>query len=98
MDSTRRAQIINEQSVLTGMLSRIQNFIEVGDQKINEIQVRFNKLVDIFKRYDIAHSELEISADTDHTGDRELFEFQYYHFEARFNELLHPVVDTPTSR
>ena len=58
------------------MLSRIQNVIEIGDQKINDIQVRFNKLLDIFNRYDIAQSELELSDDTDHTGDRELFENQ----------------------
>jgi len=54
MHPTRRAQLIKQRSVARGMLSRIQNFIEVGDQKINEIQVRFNKLVDIFNRYDIA--------------------------------------------
>jgi len=48
------------------MLSHIQNFIEAGDQNINEIQVRFNKLPDIFNRYDTAQSELELSDDTDH--------------------------------
>ena len=77
------------------MLSRILNFIEVSDQKINEIQVRFNKLSDIFNRYDIAQCELELLDDTDHTGDWELFENQYYQVEAKFNELLHPIVDSP---
>jgi len=52
------------------MLSRIQNFIEAGDQKIYDIQLRCNKLSDIFNRYDIAQSELELSDDADHTGDR----------------------------
>ena len=60
----------------------MQDFIEVGDHKINEIQVMFNKLPDIFKRYDTAQSELELSDDTDHSGDRELFETQYYQVEA----------------
>jgi len=41
------------------LLSRIQNFVETGDQKINDIQVRFNKLPDMFSRYDTAQSELE---------------------------------------
>jgi len=54
--------------------------------------VRFNKFADIFNRYDIAQSDLEISIDTDHTSDRELFENQYYEVEASFNELLHPVL------
>ena len=48
------------------MLSRIQTFLETGEQKIHEIQVRFNKLSDIFTRYDNEQSELELSDDTDH--------------------------------
>jgi len=48
--------------------------------------VRCNKLPDIFNRYDIAQSELELSEDTDHTGDRELFENKYYEVEAKFSE------------
>ena len=47
------------------MLSHIQNFIEAGDQNINDIQVRFNKLPDIFNRYDTAQGALELSDDTD---------------------------------
>jgi len=96
MDPTCCVQLIKQRSIARGMLSCIQNFIEVGDQKINEIQVRFNKLPDIFNRYDVAQSELELSDDTDHTGDRELFENQYYQVEAKFSELLHPVVDPPS--
>ena len=48
--------------------------------------MRCNKLPDIFNRYDIAQSELELSEDTDHTGDRELFENKYYEVEAKFSE------------
>jgi len=49
-------------------------------------------LPDIFNRYDTAQSELELSDDTDHSSDREKFENQYYQVEAKFSELLHPVV------
>jgi hypothetical protein len=66
-------QFIKQRAVARGMLSRIQ-IIEVGNQKINEIQLRFNKLPDIFNRYDAAQSELELSDDTDHSGDREKIE------------------------
>ena len=38
---------------------------------------------------------MELLGDTDHTSDRELFEIEYYQVEAKFNELLHPVVDSP---
>ena len=57
MDPTRRQKLKNQRSVARGMLSRIQNFMETGDQKIHEFQVRFNKLPDIFTRYDTAQSE-----------------------------------------
>jgi len=78
MDPSRQAQLIKQPAVARGMLSRIQNLIGSGNQKINEIQVRFNKLPYIFNRYDTAQSELELSDETDHSGDRELFENQYY--------------------
>jgi len=75
----RRQQLARQKTVARGMLTRIQHFIEAGEHKINEIQVRFDKLSDIFNRYDTAQSELELSEDTDLSGDRELFENQYYH-------------------
>ena len=56
MENTRQQQLIKQRAVARGMLSRIQNFIETGDQKTNEIQVRLNKLPDIFNRYDTAQS------------------------------------------
>ena len=36
--------------------------------------------------------------DTDHSDDRELFDKQYFEIKAKFNELLHPVVEQPLSR
>jgi len=97
MDPLRRTQLIKQRAVARGMLTRIQAFIDTGDQKIIDIQVRFNKLPDIFCRYDTAQSELELSDDVDHSDDRAQFENQYYQVEARFNELLHPVVGSPQS-
>ena len=90
MDSDRRQHLLRQRTVTRGMLTRIQHFYEAGEHKINEIQVRFNKLSDVFNRYDTAQSELELSDDTDHSGDRELFENQYYEVKAKFIELLHP--------
>jgi hypothetical protein len=73
----------------------MQTYIETEDRKLNEILVRFNMLPDIFNRYDTARSELELLEVVDHSGGRELFENQYYEAEAKFNELLHPVVNQP---
>jgi len=98
MDITRRTQLIKQRSVTRRMLSRIQNFIESGDRKLNEIQLSFDDLKGIFDRYDTAQNELELSDETDHFGDREIFENQYYEVKSKFSELLHPVIDTPRSR
>jgi hypothetical protein len=98
MDSTRQQQLIKQRAVARGMLTRIQAFIETGEQKINDLQVRFNKLSDIFSRYDTAQCELELSDGVDHSADREHFETQYYQVEARFHELLYPVGEPPRSK
>ena len=90
MESDRRQHLLQQRTVARGMLTRIQHIIEAGEHKLNEIQVRFNKLSDIFNRYDTAQSELELLDDSDHLGDREVFENQYYEVEAKFIELLHP--------
>jgi len=78
------------------MLSRIQSFIEAGDQRLNDIQVRCNKLPVIFNRYDTPQSELKLSDNTDNNGDRGLFENQYYQLEVNFSEILPPVMDQPS--
>jgi hypothetical protein len=80
------------------MPSRIQTFIEGGEEKRNEIQVGLNKLPDIFNRYDTALGELEISDDADHSVDRELFENLYYKVEAKASKLLQPVAELPQPR
>jgi hypothetical protein len=65
-----------------------------SEQKVKELQVRCNKLPGIFNKYDTAQTELELSDDINQTADRELFESQYYQVEARFCDLLHPVIDS----
>jgi hypothetical protein len=66
MDVIQRQRLIKQRAVARGMLTRVQNYIEAGHNKLNELQVRFNKLSDIFKRYDTAQSELELSDDRSH--------------------------------
>ena len=78
MDPTRRSQLIRQRSVAKSSLTCKQTLIESGDCKVNEIQVRSDNLQGIFDRYDTAQNELELLDDTDHFGDRELFENQYY--------------------
>ena len=67
MDSAVRARLTKQRSVARGMLTRIQSFLKAGEQKLHEIQVRFNKLPDNFCKYESAQDELECSDDKDHT-------------------------------
>jgi hypothetical protein len=75
----------------------MQAFIESCDLKINDIKVRFDELSRIFNKFDTAQDELELGDDMDHSSDREIFEKQYFDVKAKFNELLHPVVEQPVS-
>jgi len=76
----------------------MQTFTDSGDLKVNEIKVRLDKLPSTLSKYESAQDELECLAEADYSLDREEFENQYYKVEARFLELLHPVVDPPFSR
>ena len=98
MDSTPRTKLIKRHAVAKASLIRMQNFLESGDLKVNEIKVRFDELPGIFNKYDTAQDELELHEDTDHSDDQELFEKQYFEVKANFNDLLHPATEQPLSR
>jgi hypothetical protein len=96
MEPARRAQPINRQSVAKASLTRMKKFIEASDLKVNEIKVRLDKLPSILSKYESTQDELECLDEADYSLDREEFETQYYLVEAKFNEILHPVVELPT--
>jgi hypothetical protein len=97
MDSARRIQLIKQRVIARALLTRMQTFIETGYRKLNDIQVRFEELPNIFYKFEGAQSELELLDDADHSGEREVFENQYFEVQAKFNELLHPVVNQSRS-
>jgi DNA repair exonuclease SbcCD ATPase subunit len=98
MDAARKSQLIRRRSVAKASVTRMQNFIEYGDLKVNEIKARLDKLPSILSKYESAQDELECLDEIDDTLDREEFETQYYQVEAKFNELLHLVVEFPQPR
>ena len=51
MDPLRRTQLIRQCAVAKGALTRMQAFIETGDRKLNEIQVRFEELSNIYYKF-----------------------------------------------
>ena len=107
IDDARHQQLIRQRAVANPSLTRLQTFIDSGDDKVNKVQVRFDDLPGICNIYDSAQNELELLDDTDHFADRELFEIQYCRVKekfnellvkAKFNELLHPVMEQALSR
>jgi len=67
MDTTRRTQRIRQSAVAKSALTRTQTFIDTGDRKLNDIQVRFDELQNIYNKFETAQSELEFSDDTDYS-------------------------------
>jgi len=98
METTRFQQLRSQRAVARSTLTRMQTFITTGDRKLNEIQVRFDELPNIYNKFETSQSELDLSDDTDYSVDRQQFEDQYFEVKAKFNELLHPVVDLSPSR
>jgi hypothetical protein len=71
----------------------MRSYIESTEHEVHELKVRFDKLRDIWSKYEKYQEELEGFDDTtDHSADRERFEHQYCYDEAKFNEVLTPVV------
>ena len=98
MDPGRRKQLIKRRAVAKASLTRLQTLIDSGDLKVHDIKVRLDKLPSILSKFESAQDELECLDDADYSLDREEFENQYCNIEARFHELLHPVVEPPLSR
>ena len=76
MEAKLRTKFIRQHAVAKASLTRMQTFIETGDRKLHEIQVRSDELPNIFNKFENAQSELELSDDTDHSVDRQQFEDQ----------------------
>ena len=98
MDATHRTRLVKQRAVAKASLTRMQSFIDTCKRKLNDIQVRFDELPNIYNKFETAQCELELSDDIDHSLDRQQFEDQYFEVKAKFNELLHPVVEPPRSR
>jgi hypothetical protein len=69
MELTQRQQLIRQRAVGKPSLTRMQTLIETGDRKLNDIQIRFEELLNIFNKFDSAQSELEPSDYVDHSGE-----------------------------
>jgi len=73
MEPARRVHLIKRRAVAKAFLTRLQNLIESGVRKLNDIPVRINKLPDIFNKYKSAQDELECVGEENYTGDRKEF-------------------------
>jgi len=90
MDSAHRKKLVRQRAVAKSSLTRLQNFIEISECKLHDLQVRHEELPNILCKFETAQNELEITDDGDYSLDRESFEQQYFQVKAKFIELLHP--------
>ena len=94
MESELCKKLVRQRAVAKSSLTRLQNFIEVSECKLHDLQVRYEELPNILCKFETAQNELETTDDGDYSLDRELFERQYFQVKAKFIELLHPA-DNP---
>jgi len=90
MDSAHRKKLVRQRAVAKSSLTCLQNFIEVSECKLHDLQVRYEELPNILCKFETAQNELEITDDSDYSLGRESFEQQYFQVKAKFIELLHP--------
>ena len=98
MDALRRQQLIRQRAVAKASLTRMLTFIETGDRKLNEMQVRFEEHSNIYNKFETAQNELELFDKVDHSVDRQQFEDNFFAVKLKSNELLHPVPTPLLSR
>jgi len=54
MDTTRRTQFFRQRAVAKSAVTKMQTFMETGDGKINNNQVRFDELPNIYNKFETA--------------------------------------------
>jgi hypothetical protein len=57
MNAVQRQRFIRQQAVAKAALTRIQSFIDTGDRKLNDIQVCYDELPNIFCKFENAQNE-----------------------------------------
>jgi hypothetical protein len=73
MDPAWRVQLIKHHAVAKASLTRLQNFLEAGDFKFNEIKVRLDKLPSILNKRESAQDELECIDEADYSRQRRIW-------------------------
>ena len=63
MESELRKKLVRQRAVAKPTLTRLQNFIEVGECKLHDLQVRYEELPNILCKFQTAQNELEITDD-----------------------------------
>jgi hypothetical protein len=68
MEEEQRRKLIRQRGVAKASLTHIQKYIDSGECKLNQLQVRFDELPSIVLKFEAAQNELEMSDDSDHVN------------------------------
>jgi hypothetical protein len=72
MDAELRKKLVRQRAVAKASLTRLQNFLETGDCKLHDLQVRYADLSNLLTKFENAQIELE-AANDDHVNERESY-------------------------
>ena len=59
MDEERRKQLIRQRAAAKASLTRLQKYIDSGERKVNQLQIRYDELPVIASKFEVVQSELE---------------------------------------
>ena len=56
MDEERRKQLIRQRAAAKASLTRLQKYIDSGERKVNQLQIRYDELPVIASKFEVAQS------------------------------------------
>jgi len=54
MESELRKKLVRQRAVAKSSLTRLQNFIDTGERKLHDLQVRYEELSNILSKFETA--------------------------------------------
>jgi len=54
MESELRKKLVRQRAVAKSSLTRLQNFIDIGERKLHDLQVRYEELSNILSKFETA--------------------------------------------
>jgi len=54
MESELRKKLVRQRAIAKSSLTRLQNFIDTGERKLHDLQIRYEELSNILRKFETA--------------------------------------------